>query len=70
MAREIKLSQTAVTRIGRGFGLQPYRQETFKLSIDPMLSTRCEISSSFIWTPLLKAMVPCGREGPDLGART
>ena len=32
MAREMKLSQTAVTRIWRAFGLQPHRQETFKLS--------------------------------------
>ena len=36
MAREMKLSQTAVTRIWRAFGLQPHRQETFKLSSDPM----------------------------------
>jgi hypothetical protein len=31
MAREMKLLQTAVTRIWRAFGLQPHRQETFKL---------------------------------------
>jgi transposase len=30
MAREVKLSQTAVSRIWRAFGLQPHRQETFK----------------------------------------
>jgi len=36
MAREMKLSQTAVTRIWRAFGLQPHRQETFKLSSDLM----------------------------------
>ena len=36
MAREAGLSQTAVSRIWRAFGLQPHRQETFKLSSDPM----------------------------------
>jgi DNA-binding MurR/RpiR family transcriptional regulator len=36
MAREAGLSQTAVSRIWRAFGLQPYRQETFKLSRDPL----------------------------------
>ena len=36
MAREMDLSQTAVSRIWRAFGLQPHRQETFKLSSDPL----------------------------------
>ena len=36
MAREAGLSQTAVSRIWRAFGLQPHRQETFKLSSDPL----------------------------------
>ena len=36
MARESGLTQTAVSRIWRAFGLQPHRQETFKLSTDPM----------------------------------
>ena len=31
------LSQTAVSRIWRAFGSQQHRQETFKLSNDPML---------------------------------
>ena len=30
------LSQTAVSRIWRAFGLQRHRQETFKLSSDPL----------------------------------
>ena len=36
MAREAGLSQTAVSRIWRAFGLQPHRQETFKLSTNPL----------------------------------
>lgn len=31
MAREAKLSQTAISRIWRAFGLQPHRQETLSL---------------------------------------
>ena len=36
MAREAKLSQTAISRIWRAFGLQPHRQETLKFSTDPL----------------------------------
>jgi len=36
MAKASGLSQTAVVRIWRAFGLQPYRAETFKLSTDPL----------------------------------
>ena len=36
MAREVGLTQTAVSRIWRAFGLQPHRQETWKLSKDPL----------------------------------
>ena len=36
MAKETGLSQTAVSRIWRAFGLQPHRQETWKLSKDPL----------------------------------
>ena len=35
MARHTGLSQTAVSRIWRAFGLKPHRAETFKLSSDP-----------------------------------
>ncbi|MFJ8768732.1 hypothetical protein ACIREF_28225 [Streptomyces clavifer] len=35
MAKELGLSQSAVSRIWRAFGLQPHRSETFKLSTDP-----------------------------------
>ena len=35
MASVTGMSQTAVSRIWRAFGLRPHRQETFKLSTDP-----------------------------------
>jgi len=37
LAREMGLSQTAVSRIWRAFALQPHRTESFKLSADPFL---------------------------------
>jgi transposase len=35
MAREVGLTQSAVLRIWKAFGLQPHRQGTWKLSKDP-----------------------------------
>jgi transposase len=36
LAKELGLSQSAVSRIWRAFGLQPHRVETWKLSKDPL----------------------------------
>jgi transposase len=36
MAKEVGLTQSAVLRIWKAFGLQPHRQETSKLSKDPL----------------------------------
>src|SRR5438105_10602378 len=35
LARDLALSQTAVARIWRAFGLKPHLRESFKLSADP-----------------------------------
>jgi transposase len=35
LARELGMSQTAISRIWRAFSLAPHRSETFKLSTDP-----------------------------------
>jgi len=35
MAKAVGLSQTAISRVWRAFGLKPHLQETFKLSTDP-----------------------------------
>ncbi len=40
MARRAGMSQTAVSRIWRAFGLRPHRVETFKLSSDPAFVER------------------------------
>jgi transposase len=36
LAKRAGMSQSAVSRIWRAFGLQPHRSETFKLSTDPL----------------------------------
>src|SRR5215831_3905728 len=41
MAKASGLSQSAISRIWRAFGLQPHRLETFKLSKDPLFIERC-----------------------------
>lgn len=37
LSQQVGLSQSAIVRIWRSFGLQPHRSETFKLSTDPYL---------------------------------
>jgi hypothetical protein len=69
MAREMKLSQTAVTRIWRAFGLQPHRQETFKLSSDPMFVDKVRDVVGLYLDPPLKAMVLCVDEKSQIQAR-
>src|SRR5678816_2430179 len=59
MAREAGLSQTAVSRIWRAFGLQPHRQETFKLSSDPLFVEKVRDIVGLYLDPPMKAMVLC-----------
>ena len=37
LAEKTGLSQSAISRIWRAFGLQPHRSQTFQLSNDPLL---------------------------------
>jgi hypothetical protein len=68
MAREMKLSQTAVTRIWRAFGLQPHRQETFKLSSDSMFVDKVrDIVGLYLDRPI-KAMLLCVDEKSQIQA--
>jgi transposase len=59
MASATGLSQTAVSRIWRAFGLQPHRQETFKLSSDPMFVEKVRDIVGLYMDPPLMAMVLC-----------
>jgi CheY-like chemotaxis protein len=65
---ETKLSQTAVSRIWRAFGLQPDRQETFKLSSYPLFVDKVrDIVGLYLDLPL-KAMVLCVDEKSQIQA--
>jgi transposase len=68
MAREMKLSQTAVSRIWRAFGLQPHRQETFKLSSDPLFVDKVRDIVGLYLDPPLKAIVLCVDEKSQIQA--
>jgi len=68
MAREMSLSQTAVSRIWRAFGLQPHRQETFKLSSDPLFVDKVRDIVGLYLDPPLKAMVLCVDEKSQIQA--
>jgi hypothetical protein len=47
MAQKMGLSQTAIVRIWRAFGLQPHRVENFKLSKDPQAIARLRTARSY-----------------------
>lgn len=68
MAKESKLSQTAVSRIWRAFGLQPHRQETFKLSTDPLFVEKTRDIVGLYIDPPVKAMVLCVDEKSQIQA--
>ncbi len=68
MARETNLSQTAISRIWRAFGLQPHRQETFKLSTDPLFVDKVRDIVGLYLDPPLKAMVLCVDEKSQIQA--
>jgi transposase len=68
MARDTGLSQTAVSRIWRAFGLQPHRQETFKLSSDPLFVEKVRDIVGLYLDPPVKAMVLCVDEKSQIQA--
>ena len=68
MAREMSVSQTAVSRIWRAFGLQPHRQETFKLSSDPLFVEKVRDIVGLYLDPPTRAMVLCVDEKSQIQA--
>ena len=68
MAGEMKMSQTAISRIWRAFGLQPHRQETFKLSTDPLFVEKVRDIVGLYLDPPVKAMVLCVDEKSQIQA--
>ena len=59
MAAEVGLTQSAVHRIWRAFGLQPHRQETWKLSRDPRFIEKVRDVVGLYMDPHERAVVLC-----------
>lgn len=68
LAKEVGMSQSAVSRIWRAFGLQPHRQETFKLSTDPLFVEKTRDIVGLYVDPPVKAMVLCVDEKSQIQA--
>ena len=68
MAQEANVSSTSVFRIWQAFGLQPHRQETFKLSTDPMFVEKVRDIVGLYMNPPLMAMVLCVDEKSQIQA--
>jgi transposase len=59
MARKVGLSQSAIVRIWRAFGLQPHRVESFKLSTDPQFVEKVRDMVGLYLNPPERAVVLC-----------
>jgi len=68
MAAEIGLTQTAVSRIWRAFGLQPHRQDAFKLSKDPLFVEKVHDVVGLYLNPPERAVVLCVDEKSQIQA--
>src|SRR6266478_4460259 len=68
MAKRSGLSQTAVSRIWRAFGLQPHRSKTFKLSKDPLFIDKVRDLVGLYLDPPDKALVLCVDEKSQIQA--
>jgi transposase len=68
MAERAGMSQSAVSRIWRAFGLQPHRVETFKLSSDPMFVDKVRDVVGLYLAPPDRALVLCVDEKPQIQA--
>jgi transposase len=68
MAREVGLTQSAVLRIWRAFGLQPHRQQTWKLSRDPQFIAKVRDVVGLYLNPPERAVVLCVDEKSQIQA--
>ena len=68
MAAQVGLSQTAVSRIWRAFGLQPHRVETWKLSKDPLFIDKVRDVVGLYLAPPERAVVLCVDEKSQIQA--
>jgi transposase len=68
LANELGLTQSAVLRIWRAFGLQPHRQQTWKLSKDPLFVDKTRDIVGLYLNPPERAVVLCVDEKSQIQA--
>jgi transposase len=68
LARDLGLSQTAISRIWHAFGLKPHRQESFKLSTDPFFVEKVRDVVGLYLSPPERAIVLCVDEKSQVQA--
>ena len=68
MARSQGMSQSAVSRIWRAFGLKPHLVETWKLSTDPQFIEKVRDVVGLYMSPLENALVLCVDEKSQIQA--
>jgi transposase len=68
MAAEVGLTQSAVTRIWKAFGLQPHRRESWKLSKDPQFIDKVRDVVGLYLNPPERAVVLCVDEKSQIQA--
>jgi transposase len=68
MAEKVGLSQTAIVRIWKAFGLQPHRVENFKLSKDPQFVEKVRDIVGLYMNPPDRAIVLCVDEKSQVQA--
>jgi hypothetical protein len=69
MAAATGMSQSAVSRIWRAFGLKPHLVQTWKLSTDPQFIEKVRDVVGLYLDPPDKALVSCVDELGRAGAR-
>lgn len=68
MARAAGVTQTAVVRIWHAYGLQPHREDTFKLSTDPLFIDKVRDVVGLYLQPPERALVLCVDEKTQVQA--
>ena len=68
MAKEVGLTQTAVSRVWRAFALQPHRQQGWKLSKDPLFIEKVRDVVGLYLAPPERAVVLCVDEKSQIQA--
>jgi transposase len=68
MAQQVGLSQSAVSRIWRAFGLQPHRVDSWKLSKDPLFIEKVRDVVGLYLAPPERAVVLCVDEKSQIQA--